>query len=60
MQTTCWVRNDVLRVLYEIHRIDDSYKKAVRGVSETPREREFRIQGRRKLALDQRPSSRSH
>ena len=52
MQTTCWVRNDKLRVLYEIHRIDDSYKKAVLGISETPREREFRIQGRRKQALD--------
>ena len=52
MQTTAWVRNDRLRVLYEIHRIDDSYKKAVLGVVETPREREFRIQGRRKQALD--------
>lgn len=54
MQTTCWVRNDRLRVLYEIHRIDDSYKKAVMNVRETPREREFRIQGRRKQALDER------
>ena len=54
MQTTCWVRNDRLRVLYEIHRIDESYTKAVLGVSETPREREFRIQGRRKKALDDR------
>lgn len=52
MQTTAWVRNDQLRVLYEIHRIDDSYKKAVQNVSETPREREFRIQGRRKHAID--------
>lgn len=54
MQTTCWVRNDTLRVLYEIHRVEDSYKKAVLGVVETPREREFRIQGRRKRALDDR------
>lgn len=54
MQTTVWVRNDRLRVLYEIHRIDESYTKAVMGVSETPREREFRIQGRRKQALDNR------
>ena len=54
MQTTCWVRNDRLRVLYEIHRIDESYSKAVLGVSETPREREFRIQGRRKKAMDDR------
>ena len=52
MQTTCWVRNDRLRVLYEIHRIDDSYKKAVLGIVETPREREFRVQGRRKQGLD--------
>ena len=55
MQMTCWVRNDKLRVLYEIHRIDESYQKAVLGVSETPREREFRIQGRRKQALDDQP-----
>jgi len=54
MQTTCWVRNDTLKVLYEIHRIDDEYKKAVIGISETPREREFRVQGRRKKALDER------
>ncbi len=52
MQTTCWVRNDRLRVLYEIHRIDESYRAAVQNVSETPREREFRLQGRRKQALD--------
>ena len=54
MQTTCWVRNDRLRVLYEIHRIDDSYKKSVLNVRETPREREFRIQGRRRQALDEK------
>lgn len=54
MQTTCWVRNDRLRVLYEIHRINDSYKAAVLNARETPREREFRIQSRRKQALDDR------
>lgn len=52
MQTTCWVRNDKMRMLYEIHRINGSYEKSVLGVRETPREREFRIQGRRKQALD--------
>ena len=52
MQTTCWVRNDRLRVLYEIHRINDSYKEVVLNARETPREREFRIQSRRKQALD--------
>jgi hypothetical protein len=52
MQTTCWVRNDTLEMLYEIHRIDDSYKKTVQNAAETPREREFRLQGRRKQALD--------
>lgn len=52
MQTTCWVRNDKLRVLYEIHRIDELYRQAVLGVIENPREREFRIQGRRKQAMD--------
>lgn len=53
MQTTAWVRNDSLNIIYEIHRIDDSYTQAVSGVIETPREREFRIKGRRKEALDQ-------
>lgn len=52
MQTTAWVRNDILMTLYEIHRIDDSYQLAVSGAIETPREREFRIMGRRKQALD--------
>ncbi len=52
MQTTCWVRNDTLKMLYEIHRIDDSFKRAVLGIVETPREREFRIQGRRKKGMD--------
>ena len=28
MQTTCWVRNDTTRCMYEIHRIDDTYYKA--------------------------------
>jgi hypothetical protein len=54
MQTTCWVRNDQLQMLYEIHRIDESYTKVVINASETPREREFRLQGRRKQALDNR------
>lgn len=52
MQTTAWVRNDKTQVLYEIHRLDESYRKAVLGAVETPREREFRLQGRRKQALD--------
>ncbi len=51
-QMTCWVRNDKISTLYEIHRIDDSYRRAVLNVSETPREREFRLQGRRKQAMD--------
>ena len=54
MQTTCWIRNDNIQVMYEIYRIDDSYKTAVRGIVETPRERDFRIRGRRKQALDDR------
>lgn len=58
MQTTCWVRNDQLRVLYEIHRIDDAYSSAVKNISETPREREFRLQGRRKQAMDNRGETR--
>lgn len=52
MQTTAWVRNDILMNLYEIHRIDESYQLTVLGAVETPREREFRITGRRKQVLD--------
>lgn len=52
MQTCAWVRNDTLMTMYEIHRVDESYKKTVLGAVETPREREFRISGRRKQALD--------
>lgn len=52
MQTTAWVRNDQLMILYEIHRIDESYAVTVANAVETPREREYRIIGRRKQALD--------
>lgn len=52
MQTTVWVRNDILNAVYEIHRIDESYQHTVEDVVETPREREFRIKGRYKHALD--------
>ena len=52
MQTTAWVRNDTLMILYEIHRVDDSYARTVANAIETPKEREFRILGRRKQALD--------
>ena len=52
MQTTAWVRNDKILVLYEIHRIDDSYSRSVANIAETPRERDYRIKGRRKQALD--------
>lgn len=52
MQTTAWVRNDQIMVLYEIHRVDGSYAKTVANAIETPREREYRILGRRKQALD--------
>ena len=52
MQTTAWVRNDTIMNLYQIHRLDQSYAKTVANVAETPREREFRIIGRRKEGLD--------
>ena len=52
MQTTAWVRNDDITTLYEIHRIDGSYKLEVLGAVETPKEREYRILGRRKQGLD--------
>lgn len=54
IQTTAWVRNDVTMVLYEIYRIDESYLKTIEGIVETPRERDFRIRGRRKQALEDR------
>lgn len=52
MQTIAWVRNDKLCMIYEIHRIDDSYARVVANAIETPREREFRLVARRKQALD--------
>ena len=52
MQTTAWVRNDRLSAMYEIHKIPKSYNLDVLNNIETPREREFRIQGRRKEAMD--------
>jgi len=50
--TTAWVRNDTLKTQYEIHRIDDSYQRVVANAIENPREREFRLVGRRKAAID--------
>lgn len=52
MQTIAWVRNDAVNMLYEIHRVDQSYERDIKNLRETPREREFRIKGRRKQALD--------
>lgn len=52
MQTTAWVRNDTIMTVYQIHRFDQAYAKTVANVAETPREREFRIMGRRKHGLD--------
>lgn len=52
MQTTAWVRNDEIKTLYQIHRLDESYQEMVGNVSETPREREYRILARRKRVLD--------
>ena len=48
MQTTAWVRNDILMTIYEIHRVDESYQQAVVNARETPKEREARISRRRK------------
>ena len=52
MQTTAWVRNDTLLNLYEIHRLPYSYAKTVANIVETPKEREYRIMGRRKQGMD--------
>ena len=48
IQTTAWVRNDQIMVLYEIIRVDDSYAATVANAIETPAERERRISNRRK------------
>ena len=48
MQTTAWVRNDILMTIYEIHRVDESYQQVVVNARETPKEREARISRRRK------------
>lgn len=53
MQTSVYVRNDSILTLYEIHRIDASYKDTVANALETPREREYRLLSRRKQALDE-------
>lgn len=47
-QTTAFVRNDILRTVYEIHRIDSSYEHDILTLVETPAEREYRILARRK------------
>ena len=47
-QTTAFVRNDILRTVYEIHRIDSSYEHDILTLVETPSEREYRILARRK------------
>ena len=52
VQTTAWVRNDRLSMLYEIHLIPMSYRDKVMNAIETPMERKLRIQGRRKMAMD--------
>ena len=52
MQTTAWVRNDAIMTTYQIHRLPYAYSKVVANVIETPREREYRILGRRKHGLD--------
>ena len=48
MQTTAWVRNDQIMVIYEIIRVDDSYAETVANAIETPSERERRISNRRR------------
>lgn len=52
MQTTAWVRNDTLLNLYEIHALPYSYMETVANAMETPKEREYRIVGRRKEGMD--------
>lgn len=52
MQTTAWVRNDAILMVYEITRIDESYHESVANAVETPRERDYRIMSRRKEKLD--------
>lgn len=53
-QTTAFVRNDILKKVYEIYRLDRSYKKDILDAreDESPEERELRRLARRKEALD--------
>lgn len=53
-QTATFVRNDILKKVYEIYRLDRSYKKDILDAreDESPEERELRRLARRKEALD--------
>lgn len=48
VQTTAWVKNDVIRALYEINMVNGSYERDVKNAIETPAERENRMRNRRK------------
>lgn len=52
MQTQCFVRNDKLRCIYHIYRIEGSYAREVRDIVETPKERDYRHMARVKRSLD--------
>ena len=47
-----FVRNDILKTVYEIYRLDRSYQEDIKEVIETPQERELRRMARRKEVAD--------
>lgn len=47
-----FVRNDTLKTVYEIYRLDRSYQEDIKEVIETPQERELRHMARRKEVAD--------
>lgn len=51
-QSTVYMRNEAIGVDYAIHRLDRSYGEDVLGISETPKEREYRHTARRKEIMD--------
>lgn len=47
-----FVRNDTLKTVYEIYRLDRSYQEDIKEIIETPQERELRRMARRKEVAD--------
>lgn len=51
-EPVAFVRNDTLKTVYEIYRLDRSYQEDIKEIIETPQERELRRMARRKEIAD--------